>query len=107
MREIFAVEYRNARGEMTQKKEDYDLTKGRAYELALRYCQEQPDCVAVIYFELEKPNGKDKNGNPKWAAQTVTERVIKGRGYRGPKVFSTMMRQGKIRKEPDVAVAPA
>jgi hypothetical protein len=107
MREIYSVEYRGDKGQIVEKHEDMELSKGRAHELALRWCRQCPDCVAVIYFEVEKPNGLDFKGRRKFAAETVTERVVRGRAYSGPKVFSTMMRRGTIRNNPDVETVKA
>lgn len=107
MREIYSVEYRGERGEMLQKKEDMELSKGRAHQLAIQYCQEFQNHVAVIYFEVEKPSGRDLKGREKFTSRTVTERIVKGRAYTGPKVFSTMMRQGTIGISPDVETAKA
>lgn len=107
MREIYSVEYRGDRAQVEFRPEDLELRKERALELAHRWCLQYPNRVAVIYREVEKPNGLDFKGRRKFAAQTVTERIIKGRAYSGPRVFSTMMRRGRIGNLPDTEVAPA
>lgn len=100
MRHLYAVEYRDERGEIGSRREDIDLTRQRACDLAKRWVVMHPMRVAVVYFEVEKPNGKDKEGNPKWAQRTETSAIFQGRGYKGPRVRSTMMRQGKIEGDP-------
>ena len=100
MRHLYAVEYRDERGEMANKGEDTDLTRQRACDLAKRWVVMHPDRVAVVYFEIEKPNGRDREGNDKWIQKTVTSAIFQGRGYTGPRVRSTMMRQGKFEGDP-------
>lgn len=107
MRTIYSVEYRGKRAEIDPRKEDLELGKERALELAHRWCLQYPDRVAVIYREVEKPSGRDIKGRKKWSSRTYTERIVKGSAYAGPKVFSTMMRQGTVRDNPDVEVVRA
>lgn len=82
-----------------QRPEAESLTRQRAHEVAIRFCQEHPDRMAFIYAEIRKRDGfmtrKSLAGQPRIAVRTETVAQVLGRAYRGPKPRSTMMRKGR------------
>lgn len=93
---------------MDERPEVQELSRGRAGELAARWVRENPEKVAVVYLEVEKPNGWHErfDGSPGRAgllrAETVA--IFKGRAYKGPKPKSTLQKYGE-KAQPELLTA--
>lgn len=88
-KESYTVEYHRSDGRRDGQPEDDNLSRQRAHVLAKRWILMYPNKAAIIYFEIDKPNGL-----------AIGKRGLESRGAKLVKTVARFLGSGWTRRLP-------